>query len=114
MFTKRMTIATIMGAVCGVVCWQLAASGSPEPMSWYMAFSIFLSRALLGFGIGISSWKMTWWLHGIVMGIIFSLPGGFAAMYSSFNIFIATVAMGVIYGIVIEFVTTKLFKAKQP
>jgi len=111
MNTKRMIIATIMGIVCGIICWQLASSGGM--LTWYLAFSIFLSRVVLGFAIGISAWKMEWWLHGIVMGIIFSLPGAFAAMSNGFSIFIATIAMGVIYGILIELVTSVLFKAKQ-
>ena len=114
MSTKRVVIATIMGVVSGVVCWQLASSGGTLP--WNISASIFLSRVMLGFAIGISAWKMAWWLHGIVMGVIFSLPGAIAGMSNpekGFFILIGTIAMGVIYGIVIELVTSILFKAKQ-
>ena len=115
MLTKRIIIATIMGVICGIICWKMAASSStPDaPLYWYIAASIFFSRVLLGFGIGISNWKMAWWLHGIVLGVIFSIPEAFAAYEKGFVYFIATIAMGVVYGVLIELVTTVLFKAKQ-
>jgi len=111
MLAKRIIIATLMGILCGFICWKLATSNNQLP--WFLSTSIFLSRVILGFAIGISAWKMPWWLHGIIMGIIFSLPGAFAAMGSGYSIFVATIAMGVIYGLLIELVTTVLFKARQ-
>jgi len=114
MFYKRVIIATAMGAISGIVCWQLAASEGG--MSWQLVTSIFLNRVLLGFGIGISAWKLTWWLHGIIIGAIFSIPMAFSSLMApdrALYIFIGTIVMGVIYGLVTEFVTTILFKAKQ-
>ena len=114
MLTKRIIIATIMGAICGIVCWQLASSDGN--LTWPITASIILGRVLLGFGIGISAWKMAWWLHGIIMGIIFSIPMAFGAIIGNdqaFFVFIGTIVMGCIYGIVIELVTSVFFKAKQ-
>ena len=114
MSTKRIIIATIMGAICGIICWKMASSNGELPAA--IAASIFFSRVLLGFGIGISAWKMSWWLHGIIMGVIFSIPGAFGGLASpeqAVFIFVGTIGMGVIYGVVIELVTTVLFKAKQ-
>ncbi len=112
--TKRMLIATIIGLIFGVICWKLASSDSP--MAWYLAVSIILSRTILGFAIGISSWKINWWLHGILLGLIFSLPGAFAALGNPNNvvfIFLGYLVMGMIYGFLIELITTYLFKAGQ-
>ena len=114
MNTKRVIIATIMGAICGIICCQLASSNNQ--LAWSLTASIFFSRVLLGFGIGISNWKMSWWLHGIIMGIIFSIPGAFGGLSSpdqAVFIFVGTIGMGVIYGVVIELVTSILFKASQ-
>lgn len=114
MNVRRIIISTVLGFVCGIVCWNLAASNNP--LAWYLSASIVLNRMLLGFGIGISNWKMPWWLHGIVMGIIFSIPMAFsscAAPEKQLFIFIGTIVMGIIYGIVIELVTSVIFKAKQ-
>ena len=62
-----------------------------------------------------------WALHGIVMGFIFSLPGAFSAGIapegtgvSGEMLFIATLVMGIIYGFLIELITTVFFKAKIP
>jgi len=111
---KRITIATIMGIVCGFICFFLAGSNGSMPAG--IGISIILSRTLLGFGIGISSFKISWWLHGIIMGIIFSLPMAFSTLASGAPdvsmIFVGTIIMGIIYGFLIELVTSVLFKAK--
>ncbi len=61
-----------------------------------------------------------WALHGIIMGFIFSLPAGLRAMMAPENpeftpnmLFIVTVATGMVYGFLIELITTVVFKAKQ-
>ncbi|MCK4417854.1 MAG: hypothetical protein KAV99_06770 [Candidatus Latescibacteria bacterium] len=107
--TKRVVSATILGVVFGIVCWLLARSGGE--IAWYLALSIILSRTVMGFAIGISGWQIWWWLHGISMGIIFSLPGAFGALDKGGFIFWGTIVMGIIYGFLIELITTKAFKA---
>lgn len=119
--TKRLIIATIMGVLCGLICFVLASSGSTA-LPTAVAYQIILSRALAGFAIGISIFKMGHWtIHGAVIGLLFSLPlavNGFMAPenpeYTHSSMFIATLVMGVIYGLLIEFVTTVLFKAPMP
>ena len=113
MFTKRLIIATVMGFIAGLVCWRLAASNGI--MHWSITTSIILSRTMLGFAIGISAWKLKWWLHGIVMGVIFSIPMAFSSLMApeqALFIFIGTIVMGAIYGFVIELITSILFKAR--
>ncbi|MGP8329626.1 MAG: hypothetical protein ACT6FF_04855 [Methanosarcinaceae archaeon] len=121
--SKRIIIATILGLLSGLVCWKMAsASGN---LHWAIAVNIILGRTLLGFGIGISSLKFSWWMHGIIIGFIFSVPMAFATLATptasatsgappAFYIFLGTMVMGVIYGVIIELITTVLFKAKQP
>ncbi len=107
-----------MGILAGVICCLMSASGGP--LSLKLMANIFSGRVLIGFAIGISGWKMAWWLHGILMGLIVSIPAGFGAMmgaspeFGKYELLFWTIVMGMIYGFVIELVTTVLFKAKQP
>ncbi|RKZ28687.1 hypothetical protein DRQ36_10070 [bacterium] len=109
---KRVIIATILGAVFGVVCWLLASSDGPLP--WHLAVSIILSRTIMGFAIGISAWRINWALHAVIMGVVFSLPGAFGALMTPSDkavfAFWGTIVMGVIYAFLIELITSKLFK----
>ena len=120
MKTKRLIIATLLGLAFGFVCYGMASSG-PEEISLILAVNIILSRTLIGFGIGISRFSFKHWsIHGIIMGLIFSLPAAFGAMLGPENpkfsytmMFIATLGMGIVYGFLIELFTTVVFKAKQ-
>lgn len=117
---KRLIIATILGVIFGFVCLGLASSGQNE-VSLFLALNIILSRTLIGFGIGISRFSLKHWsLHGLIMGLIFSLPMAFGAMLSPENpdfshttMFISTIVMGMIYGFLIELFTSVVFKARQ-
>jgi len=117
---KRLIIATLLGVAFGFVCNTMASGGGKEiPLA--LAINIIVGRALIGFGIGISRFSLKHWsLHGLVMGLIFSIPAAFGALlapespeFSHSRMFIATLIMGMIYGLLIELITTVVFKAKQ-
>ncbi len=120
MKTKRLIIATILGVIFGFVCYGMASSGQNE-IPLVLAVNIILGRTLIGFGIGISRFSLKHWsLHGIVMGLIFSLPAAFGAMLGPENpefthtmLFVSTNVMGILYGFLIELITTVVFKAKK-
>ena len=109
---KRVIIATITGLVCGFICMTLASSDPSQPITLGLKLSILFSRGLTGFMIGISALKLKWWLHGIILGIVGSIPMAFPIMDDP-GIMIGTFIMGIIYGFIIELVTSVLFKAKQ-
>ena len=114
---KRVLIATITGIGTGLICWRLMASGGGQ-MHWAIIANAIASRGLIGFGIGISRWnKMPWWLHGMIMGLIFSIPfaiGTFLApnQKEPGMLFVMTLFISIIYGFIIELITSKVFKAK--
>lgn len=113
--TKRVLIATLFGLIFGFVCWGLAFMGGET--TWYLALSIIVSRTVMGFAIGLSAWRLGWWLHGILLGAIFSVPMGISGFFTpekAWFIFIWSIVMGVIYGFLIELFTTVVFKAKAP
>jgi hypothetical protein len=105
---KRVLIASILGLIFGVVCILLASSGGE--LSKGILWSIVFSRGLLGFMIGISALRIVWWLHGIILGFIASVPMVLAI--EDQNAIIWTLVMGVNYGFLIELITTVFLKAK--
>jgi hypothetical protein len=117
---KRLIISTLLGVVFGFVCYGFASSGQ-NAIPTILAINIILGRTLIGVAIGISRFTCKHWsLHGIIMGLVFSLPPAFGAMlgpdnpeFSHSMMFTSTIVMGGIYGFLIELITTVLFKAKQ-
>jgi hypothetical protein len=116
---KRIIVATLSGVLFGFVCFGLASS-APGELAWPVALQIIVSRTLIGFAIGISCISFGHWvLHGLVMGIIFSLPLAFSGLmapespeYSKAGMFIWTIVLGMLYGLLIEVITSLFFKAK--
>ena len=115
---KRIIISTLAGLVFGFVCFGFACSSGELPLA--VSMQIIASRTLIGFTIGISVLKMHWSLHGMLIGLLYSLPlaiGGLLAPenpeFSKTMMLVSTNVMGVIYGFLIELITTVLFKAKR-
>ena len=116
---KRIILATIAGFLFGFVCLAFASSGDAE-LPYAVKQQIIFSRALIGFAIGISSLKLHWTLHGLLLGMLFSLPLAFSGLmapenpeFSSTMMFISTIILGMIYGFLIELITSVLFKSKN-
>ena len=81
-----------------------------EPLAASIKWSIVIGRTLLGFMIGISALRLSWWLHGMVIGVIASIPMAIPILNDP-GIAIGTLVMGVIYGLLTELITTKMFKS---
>ena len=120
MKTKRLIISTLVGLVFGIASYGFASSGA-NFVSTSLAVSIILSRTLLGFAIGVSTLKFSHWaLHGIIIGLIISLPlaafeavmGGSLAITQGM-LMVFTLVFGMVYGFLIELVTTVILQAKQ-
>lgn len=111
--SKRVLIATICGFIFGIVCMLFSSSNpdSSESLTTSLKLSIVFSRGLMGFTIGISALRMSWWIHGIIIGFIASIPMAFPVM-DRVNIMIGTVVMGIIYGFLTELITSVIFKTK--
>lgn len=112
--TKRVLIATICGFIFGLICMFLANSNpnATEPMTSIAKWLIIISRTMLGFTIGISAIRLNWWLHGIVLGAITSIPMA-VPILDRMGIAIGSIVMGIVYGFLTELITTVLFKAKS-
>ena len=117
--TKRIVVATLSGVLCGFVCFRLASSGGTLP--WPIAVQIVTSRTLIGFAIGISALRLRHWaIHGPLLGLVFSLPLAFSGLmapdnpeFSRTGMWVMTVVFGMIYGLLIELITSVFFKARM-
>ena len=120
MKVKRVLIASVLGLISGFVCNAMASSGTVE-ISLTISLSIILSRTLIGFVIGISNLNVKHWsIHGLLMGLLVGIPAALGAISGPENpefpytiIFTSTIVMGMIYGFLIELITSVFFKAKQ-
>lgn len=68
---------------------------------------------MIGFVIGISALRLTWVQHGAFIGLIigFSFPVYDLITGQGLLISFAAFVMSIVFGILIEFVTTFVFKA---
>ena len=107
LFTRRMLVCVITGAVLGVVCIIGAQVRSGFANDALYLFSFWFNRLLMGVVIGLAWGKLNT-LQAIGRGALLGLLVSFA-FYSStgFQDVIGFVA-GIIYGIIIEYVALKL------
>jgi len=109
----RVVVATVVGAAFGGISWFLATRVAPEPITWYGLLTIISGRTLMGFAIGVSSWGLVWWLHGTVMGAIFSAHGAFGMVWGKFgwDTFASVFIGGIIMGFLIELIVRLALRA---
>ena len=117
---RRVLIATALGLVFGVLNWFLATFAASKPISRSGIATIILGRAVLGFVIGNSAWRMNWWLHGPLLGFIVSLPAAFAVRLMSPQLGMSpdvapvmVLVLGMVIGFLIELFTSLVFKARS-
>jgi hypothetical protein len=98
--TKRVIIPTIVGLILGLLFCLIFKPGLDF-------WKIFLTGGLLGFVIGISALRMAWWIHGIIMGIVVSLP--MAVVMGKWWLILI---VGLIVGFLIELITAVIFRVQ--
>jgi len=111
MITKRIIICTIGGVIAGILCMIGGIlSGNITEITFMGIFPLFFNRMMLGFIIGISNLKMHYLLHGAMVGLLISLISSLLIIEESTIGFILFSTAGIIYGALIDWVATKLFK----
>ena len=71
------------------------------------------NRLLLGFVIGISSWRVKHHLHGALLGLILSLIVSIGFLPEEILKFFLYTSAGIIYGVFIDWFASDVFKAKR-
>ncbi len=113
-YEKRVAGTTVWGTIFGFISWGLIVIFGAIPPTG--AASIIISRGLMGFVIGISAWKISWWLHGSLIGLFFGLTSGFASVWAGYGWgggFTLLLLTGIIFGFLTELLTTVVFKAEM-
>jgi hypothetical protein len=114
-YAKRPIVSTIFGIIAGIVCYLGGKYGLKDDISTAMLFYILVNRALIGFVIGISPFKMNWAMHGLLMGLIVGIPFAAGCLLEENNLetAIAALVLGAFYGLMIEFFTSVVFRARK-
>lgn len=104
--SKRMNVSLLSGAVLGVFCIIGALVRSGFQIEYYLLFSLWYNRLLMGLVIGLPWPKIEMpklLLRGAVLGLLVSF-----AYYSStgFSDAISFLA-GIVYGVVLEYIAFK-------
>ena len=118
-YAKRLIIALILGILAGLACAFLskpslvASTILPAAMIPSTMCHIAMNRTLIGFIIGVSAWRMHWAVHGIVIGFIGSLAmaAPMVGEPGQAGGFILMLIGGIVWGFLIELLTTVVFKA---
>lgn len=106
MRAKRVIICTALGLVAGVLCWlgSYLAGGVPGGLTTATVLAIVFNRGFLGLVIGLSAWRTHWALHGVVLGLLGSLPVAVYPLFSpeGFGPFLMYELAGGLWGFLIE------------
>jgi hypothetical protein len=112
MENRRLLICCIGGIIAGFICTAGGLlSGNISEFSFFAIAPAFFNRLMLGFFIGISSLKMNFLFHGILIGLFVSLITSIPFLEGNLKGFMFFTIAGIIYGILIELFATKVFKA---
>ena len=109
--SARLASATLLGVAFGIICMILSKFSAGVDY-WPMGISFLLHHTVMGLVIGISPLKMNWAVHGAFWGAIFGLfpaIGLIGTALAPWMVFISIV----IWGFLIETLTTKAFKRPQ-
>ena len=103
MNVKRLVIATILGILCGLFCMYGTITKFPGEFGTLMLIGIVYNRALIGIVIGIAdNIDLHPALRGAVIGVVVSMA------MAIFDAAWVVVGFGLVYGVLIDVVTTKL------
>ena len=112
--SARLVVATLAGLLTGLICWPGALYLLGNQYDVPQVLNIFLHRVVMGFVIGISALRMSWQVHGLLLGLI---VGSLFASYvfvtmdihgTAVWVVIGLFPLGAIYGWLIEFITNKI------
>ena len=110
--TSRLLTATLLRLVTGIICMIISKFGYDVDY-WPLGFSFLLHHTVMGLAIGASSLRITWAPHGLLWGGVFGLFLAISLIGRDpepWGVFVVVV----IWGFLIETVTTKVFKRQQP
>jgi hypothetical protein len=109
MISKRLINSVLLGLVAGLLCYLGGKYGAHMVFGKRMVLGLLLNRAMIGFVIGVTSWKLNYVLRGAIIGILVS---SLMAVYAPLQGAIMVTLFGMVYGIVIDWLVTGVMKLK--
>jgi hypothetical protein len=108
---KRIVIAVLFGLVAGGLCATFAYSAHLLRITAVTLVWILLNRAVMGFAIATSALRLHWAWNGVIMGLVVgSIFSYFLFMNLGVKMLLLTPIGNAIFGLMIEFFTTVVFK----
>jgi hypothetical protein len=107
-YAKRLAATTLLGVAAGIMCWQGGESIGIAYTPALIAGTI-LNRTFIGFTIGISGLRWPYFAHGVLIGVLGSLPMAVFATDARSGVMITM--YGALWGVLIEVITSKALKA---
>ena len=108
----RIALTTLLGLVAGAICAAAAFSAgilefTPVNLAW-----VLMNRAVMGFAIGASGLRLRWAWNGAIVGL---LVGSIYSYFLFMRVGLTALPMlnalaNGIFGVLIEFLTTVVFK----
>ena len=109
MNVKRLVIATILGVLCGLFCMYGTMTNFPGEFGTFMLIGIVYNRVLIGIVIGTSdNIDLHPALRGAIIGVVVSMAMAIFSSDSDSNGALIVLAFGLVYGVLIDVVTTKI------
>ncbi len=110
---KRVIVAVLAGVVFGYGdVWIGELIGLP--LDRHVTSAFILNTMLTGFIIGISSIRIHYIPHGMLIGFAGALPIALPALSTGIGAMALLLGLGIVWGICIELIATKVFVAPAP
>ena len=103
---KRIFIASVLGFLCGIVCLLLSKFAAGTVMTGTVILNGLFNRTLMGFLIATAAVPRHAVARGALLGFLMSVAYAIPLANP-----VPPIVAGIIYGIVIDVLTTKVFKA---
>jgi hypothetical protein len=110
--SRKIRLATALGAVFGFQSWRLAEYAAADAIPWYGMLWLFLSPVLLGLSLGATARFDHWLIRALLLWPVFAIPSAWVAHASVVRwapLGAAVMIAGLIDSLLIAFITDGLF-----
>ncbi len=114
--TRRIVLATVFGAVFGLLSAWVARSMLATPLPWQGFLTITAAMTVVGFAIGVNALRLCWWLDGVVFGAIVGAPVALSAVWAGLSWrqgFVLLLVLAVVSGVLVELLTSVILRARK-
>ena len=113
---KRILVGILFGLLMGVFCAAGAFNAGFLKFTAVNLIWVLLNRGVMGFAIAISGLKLSWVWNGIIVGIVVGSIFSYSLFMNMGPVLVpfANAMVNGVFGLVIEFFTTVVFRLPSP